>query len=63
MSGWVKRFSLEGKRALVTGATKGIGFEACKVLAEAGADMLLLECIPSSLAARITAASDSRPIQ
>ncbi len=28
-----------------------------KVLAEAGADMLLLECIPSSLAARITAES------
>ena len=30
---------LEGKRALVTGATKGIGFETCKVLADAGADI------------------------
>jgi 3-methyl-2-oxobutanoate hydroxymethyltransferase len=28
-----------------------------KVLAEAGADLLLLECIPSALAARITAES------
>jgi NAD(P)-dependent dehydrogenase (short-subunit alcohol dehydrogenase family) len=36
---WVKRFSIEGRRALVTGATKGIGFEACKVLADAGADI------------------------
>ncbi len=39
MSEWQKRFSLVGKRALVTGATKGIGFEACKVLADAGADI------------------------
>ncbi|MGL4527587.1 MAG: SDR family NAD(P)-dependent oxidoreductase [Aestuariivirga sp.] len=39
MADWQKRFSLEGKRALVTGATKGIGFETCKVLADAGADI------------------------
>jgi 2-deoxy-D-gluconate 3-dehydrogenase len=39
MADWQTRFSLEGKRALVTGATKGIGFETCKVLADAGADV------------------------
>jgi NAD(P)-dependent dehydrogenase (short-subunit alcohol dehydrogenase family) len=39
MSEWIKRFNVEGKRILVTGATKGIGFEACKVLADAGADL------------------------
>jgi 2-deoxy-D-gluconate 3-dehydrogenase len=39
MSDWVKRFALDGKTALVTGATKGIGIEACKVLADAGADI------------------------
>lgn len=39
MGDWQKRFTLEGKRALVTGATKGIGFEVCKVLADAGADI------------------------
>jgi NAD(P)-dependent dehydrogenase (short-subunit alcohol dehydrogenase family) len=39
MKEWTKRFSLEGRRALVTGATKGIGFETCKVLADAGADI------------------------
>ncbi len=38
MAEWTKRFELTGKRALVTGATKGIGLEACKVLADAGAD-------------------------
>jgi NAD(P)-dependent dehydrogenase (short-subunit alcohol dehydrogenase family) len=39
MADWTTRFSLAGKRALVTGATKGIGFETCKVLADAGADI------------------------
>jgi 2-deoxy-D-gluconate 3-dehydrogenase len=39
MAEWTKRFSVEGKRALVTGATKGIGLEICKVLADAGADI------------------------
>ena len=37
---WVQRFSLSGKRALVTGATKGIGLEICQVLADAGADIV-----------------------
>jgi NAD(P)-dependent dehydrogenase (short-subunit alcohol dehydrogenase family) len=39
MADWTTRFGLGGKRALVTGATKGIGFETCKVLADAGADI------------------------
>lgn len=39
MAEWTKRFELAGKRALVTGATKGIGLEAAKVLADAGADI------------------------
>ena len=36
---WQNRFALDGRVALVTGATKGIGFETCKVLADAGADI------------------------
>jgi NAD(P)-dependent dehydrogenase (short-subunit alcohol dehydrogenase family) len=40
MADWQKRFGLQGKTALVTGATKGIGFETCKVLADAGADIV-----------------------
>jgi 2-deoxy-D-gluconate 3-dehydrogenase len=39
MPDWMKRFALDGKTALVTGATKGIGLETCKVLADAGADI------------------------
>ena len=39
MTDWIKRHALEGRGALVTGATKGIGLEACKVLADAGADI------------------------
>ncbi len=36
---YLDRFSLAGKTALVTGASKGIGQVACRVLAEAGADI------------------------
>ena len=40
MGNWTERFALTGKSALVTGATKGIGIETCKVLADAGADIV-----------------------
>jgi NAD(P)-dependent dehydrogenase (short-subunit alcohol dehydrogenase family) len=40
MSSWLERHGLKGRRAMVTGATKGIGFETCKVLADAGADIV-----------------------
>lgn len=37
---WTRRFSLEGKVALITGGTSGIGFVAVQVLADAGADII-----------------------
>jgi NAD(P)-dependent dehydrogenase (short-subunit alcohol dehydrogenase family) len=37
---FIERFSLTGRRALVTGASKGIGLEICRVLAVAGADVV-----------------------
>jgi NAD(P)-dependent dehydrogenase (short-subunit alcohol dehydrogenase family) len=40
--GWIDRFSVQGKRALVTGASGGIGLKICEVLAQAGADIVVL---------------------
>lgn len=49
MSDWMKRFALDGRTALVTGATKGIGIETCKVLADAGADIAAVGRDPDGL--------------
>jgi NAD(P)-dependent dehydrogenase (short-subunit alcohol dehydrogenase family) len=38
--GWQDRFSLAGRKAMVTGASKGIGIEIVRVFAEAGADIV-----------------------
>ena len=43
------RFSLAGRRALVTGASKGIGAEICAVFAEAGADIVAVARDPEGL--------------
>ena len=40
MGEWIERFSLQGRTALITGASKGIGFEICRVFADAGADVV-----------------------
>jgi NAD(P)-dependent dehydrogenase (short-subunit alcohol dehydrogenase family) len=42
MSGWQDRFSLAGRKALVTGASKGIGAQIAAVFADAGADIVAL---------------------
>lgn len=38
-----KMFSLEGQTALITGGTRGIGQAAAIALAEAGADLILIQ--------------------
>lgn len=40
MAGWTERFGVEGRIAMVTGASKGIGLDICKVLADAGAEII-----------------------
>src|SRR5581483_133949 len=49
MAKWIERFSLKGKTALVTGATRGIGVETCQVLADAGADIVAVGRDPEGL--------------
>ena len=40
MADWTERFGVEGRWAMVTGASKGIGLDICKVLADAGANIV-----------------------
>jgi NAD(P)-dependent dehydrogenase (short-subunit alcohol dehydrogenase family) len=51
MSRWQSRFSIAGRTALVTGASRGIGAEVCKVFAEAGADIIAVARDKSGLEA------------
>jgi 2-dehydro-3-deoxy-D-gluconate 5-dehydrogenase len=43
MESVMKMFSLEGQTALVTGGTRGLGATMAIALAEAGADIILLQ--------------------
>jgi short-subunit dehydrogenase len=40
LADWTERFGVEGRWAMVTGASKGIGLDICRVLADAGADIV-----------------------
>ncbi len=53
MSGSIvqQRFSLEGRRVLVTGASRGIGIALCDVLSQAGADIVAVARDPAGLQA------------
>jgi NAD(P)-dependent dehydrogenase (short-subunit alcohol dehydrogenase family) len=51
MGDWERRFSLAGRKALITGASKGIGAEIAAVFADAGADIVALGRDAGDLAA------------
>jgi NAD(P)-dependent dehydrogenase (short-subunit alcohol dehydrogenase family) len=52
-------FRLEGKRALVTGGTRGIGLGAAVALAEAGADVTIVSRTAEDVAATVEAMLDA----
>lgn len=47
---YIERFSVTGKRALITGGSKGIGAEVAVVLAQAGAEIAITGRDPAGLA-------------
>jgi gluconate 5-dehydrogenase len=58
------RFRLEGRTALVTGGSRGLGFAMARALAEAGANLILVGRDPDSLAsARADLASTGRDVR
>lgn len=62
MDGILDRFSLTGQRALVTGASKGIGLASARALAQAGAHVILTSRDATALqgvAAELAAAGHS----
>jgi NAD(P)-dependent dehydrogenase (short-subunit alcohol dehydrogenase family) len=52
MSDYTSRFNLQGKRVLVTGASRGIGAEIATLLADAGADVGIVGRDAEGLGAR-----------
>lgn len=54
------KFSLDGKLALVTGASKGIGFGMAQALAEAGSDVILVARNEDELAGAQAALKDTK---
>ncbi|MEM8855281.1 MAG: SDR family oxidoreductase [Pseudomonadota bacterium] len=49
MADWTSRFALKGRKAMITGASKGIGAEIVRVFADAGADIVAVARDPTGL--------------
>jgi len=53
------RFALTGRRALITGAARGLGWEIAKAMAQAGAHVMVNGRDPDALAARVMELKDA----
>ena len=58
-SGHLKRFGLDGRRALITGSARGLGWEIAKAMAEAGGQVIVNGRDASVLATRVAELSDA----
>ena len=64
MTSVIDRFRLDGRRACITGGSRGLGLAMARGLAEAGADLVLVGREPESLdAARASLADTGRAIR
>ncbi len=59
--GILDTFRLDGRRALITGGTRGLGFEMAKALGEAGAEIIVTSRDQQHLDAAAAALSDIAP--
>jgi NAD(P)-dependent dehydrogenase (short-subunit alcohol dehydrogenase family) len=59
MANYIERFSVAGKKAVVTGGSKGIGAEVAAVLADAGADIAIVGRDQAGLATTEAAVKDA----
>lgn len=60
---YMDRFSLEGRRALVTGAARGIGLAIADALSEAGAHVILTDLEETVAAAAASLSSRGRSVE
>lgn len=52
---YLEKYNLDGRIAVVTGGGRGIGFEICRALGEAGATMVVTDVIEESAVAAVQA--------
>ncbi len=57
----LEKFRLDGRRALITGGSRGLGLEMAKALGEAGAELIIVSRDPQKLEEARNVLADSAP--